>query len=426
MMRHIFVLLFVASTAVYAENWPQWRGPLFNGSTTETGLPATFSKTENVLWTVPLSGGSAATPIVWDDRVFVCSHDNRTKELQAVCISMKDGSILWKKGVGTATAKASQTGKNTFASPSPITDGKHVWFSFGSGDIVCYDMDGKEVWTKSLVKEYGPLAYLHGYSSTPLLLDKKLYVQMLRRDHPIDAATRADKPYDSFLLCFDADSGKELFRQIRVGVAKDGAKEAYTTPIPYTRDGKTEILINGADALTAHDVSTGSETWRWTGFINPGDSRHCTSPLVAGNIICLGGSQPSPAFGVRYGDAKALWKYAELPANVGTPLFYKDHVYMVNHKKKMLTCMKPESGEVVWTGNLGVTSEFTSSATAADGRIYVMSEAADVIVVEAGPAFKILNTVRFEDGGVSNASISIAQKRLFIRTGQNLYCVGQK
>jgi len=425
MIRYTLLLVIIAF-GVRAENWPQWRGPQFNGSTTETGLPATFSKTENIKWTVPLSGGSAATPIIWENSVFVCSHEDRTKELQAVCINLKDGSIRWKKGAGTATAKASQTGKNTFASPSPITDGKHVWFTFGNGEIVCFDMDGKEIWTKSLTKEYGPLAYLHGYSSTPLLMDGKLYVEMLRRDHPIDAASRADKPYDSFLLCFDAESGKELFKQVRVGVAKDGAKEAYSTPIPYLRNGKNEILVNGADCLTAHDAGTGSELWRWTGFINPGDNRHCCSPLVAGNMICLGGSQPSAAFGVRYGEEKPLWKYAEQPTNVGTPLYYKDMIYMVNHKKKVITCMKPETGEIVWTGNLGVTSEFTSSATAADGRIYVMSEAADVIVLDAGPAFKILNTVHFEDGGVSNASIAIAQKHLFIRTGQNLYCVGAK
>lgn len=425
MMRYILLLVLLAVT-VRAENWPQWRGPLFNGSTTETGLPTTFSKTENVKWVVPLKGSSAATPIVWDDRVFVCTHDDRTKELQGVCISIKSGSILWQKGAGTMTAKASGTGKNTFASPSPITDGKHVWFTFGNGEIVCFDMDGKEIWTKSLTKEYGPLAYLHGYSSTPLLLDGKLYVEILRRDHPIDANSRVDKPYDSFFLCFDADSGKELFKQIRVGVAKDGAKEAYTTPVPYQNNGKMEILINGADCLTAHDASTGSEVWRWAGFINPGDNRHCSSPLVAGKMICLGGSQPNPAFGVQYGADKAAWKYAEQPTNVGTPLFYKDLLYMINHKKKILSCMKPETGEVVWTGNLGVTSEFTSSATAADGRIYCISEASDVIVVEAGPAFKILNTVHFEDAGVSNASISIAQKHIFIRTGQNLYCIGAK
>ena len=418
--------------ALHAENWPQWRGPAFNGTSPETGLPSSFSKTDNIAWTVPLSGSSAATPIVWEDSVFVCTHDKRTQDLQAICVNRKDGTIRWTKKVAIGASKASQTGKNTHASPSPVTDGKTVWFTFGSGDIVAYDFSGTELWAKSLVKEYGALTYMHGFSSSPLLYEGKLYIPLLRREHAVDTAgARADKAYESFFICLDGATGKEIWKQTRVGGAKDGGKEGYTTPIPFNNNGKTELVLTGADALTSHDPSTGSEIWRWLGFVNPGDSRTCCSAVIGDGLIYVGASQRNPTLAIKPGGSGLLpaenkvWSYAEFPANVGSPLLYQGSLYLIDVKKKMLSCLDPKTGARKWVGSLGVTAEFTASPTAADGKIYCMSEASDVIVVSPGPEFKILNTVHFEDAGVANASISFAHKQIFIRTGEKLYCVGK-
>ena len=431
MTRLVCVMLLMTVTAAHAENWAQWRGPAFNGSSPETGLPSTFSKTEKMAWVCPLPGEGAGTPIVWGERVFVTAHDSKSKELQAICVNRKDGKILWTKSVGAALQKSSPTGKNTHASPSPVTDGEHVWFTFGTGDVVAFDMEGNESWKLNLGKEYGPLAYLHGYSCTPLLLDKKLFISLFRRTHPIDPATPLpEKPYESYLICLDALTGKQLWRQVRAGPGKDGANEAYTTPIPYTHDGKTEILALGANALTAHDPAAGTELWRWQHFINAADSRTCSSPVVCNGVICIGESQRNCTIGVRpgtQGEAPAeylLWKYEEFPANVPSPLLYNGLLYLLDHQKKMLSCLKPETGEKLWAKSLGITAEFAASPTGADGKIYCISEAGDVVVVGLEPEFKILNTVQLEEGGITTASISVAYKHLFIRTAKNLYCVG--
>ena len=158
MNYRIFVLLSITGGLVLsrvpslrAENWPQWRGPFFNGSTTEKGLPTRFSKTENVKWVADLPGPSAATPVIWDDRVFVNSVDQQAGTLQALCLARATGKTLWQHETGVGI---SLDEKSNFASPSPVTDGKLVWFFYGNGQLAAFDFDGKQVpRTLGLVRE---------------------------------------------------------------------------------------------------------------------------------------------------------------------------------------------------------------------------------------------------------------------------------
>src|SRR2546423_3274115 len=143
---------FCLALSALAENWGQWRGPSSNGSTPEKNLPAKFSKTENVLWTVDLPGPSAATPAVWENRVFVSSGDKTGQKMVAFCVDRTNGKVLWKKDVAQGYRRDS---KSNFASPSPATDGKRVIFFFSTGDLVAYDFSGKQLWTRNIQKEYG-------------------------------------------------------------------------------------------------------------------------------------------------------------------------------------------------------------------------------------------------------------------------------
>src|SRR5206468_5092734 len=93
-------LIAVASQSARGQNWPQWRGPSFNGSTADTGFPATFSKTENVKWVANLPGPSAATPVIWNERVFVSTVDQQAGTLQAVCLDRANGKVLWQHETG--------------------------------------------------------------------------------------------------------------------------------------------------------------------------------------------------------------------------------------------------------------------------------------------------------------------------------------
>ena len=131
----IFVLTAVSSAQ--AENWPQWRGPYFNGSTSETDLPSDWSTTENIAWSASLPGAAASTPIVWETRVFLSGVDAAKDTLQAVCFDRVSGNLLWSHDAARGVRQDERSNK---ASPSPVTDGKLAVFLYGSGDLVCFDV----------------------------------------------------------------------------------------------------------------------------------------------------------------------------------------------------------------------------------------------------------------------------------------------
>ena len=172
----LLVLLALTASLGRAENWPQWRGPFFDGSTTEANLPTTFSKTENVAWVVPMPGQSGATPIVWGDRVFISSVDEGARRLLAICIDAKTGKTLWQKETG----RDRRVARNNMASPSPIADGKTVYFFYGTAELFAFAFDGKLLWQRDLEKDHGHNALMFGYSSSPLLYKGKLYVVAIR------------------------------------------------------------------------------------------------------------------------------------------------------------------------------------------------------------------------------------------------------
>jgi len=206
-----------------AENWPQWRGPYLNGSTTETNLPAQWSKTENVAWVTPLPGQSGATPIVWEDSVFVCTPDEQ-KNLLLLCLERKTGQVRWQK---TVAAGDRQVGRNNAASPSPVTDGTRVCVMFATGDLAAFDFAGRELWRRNLAKEYGRFANMWMYGSSPMLYQGRLYVQALQSNPRPDDYSHAlgDPPArESYLLCLDPQSGTNLWRHVRPTDAKGEAQ----------------------------------------------------------------------------------------------------------------------------------------------------------------------------------------------------------
>ena len=200
------------AVAASAANWPQWRGPNFDGSSPEKNLPAKWSKTENIAWTLPLPGPSAASPAIWDNHVFVTTSDKSTRSLWAVCAHRKTGAIMWKHKVADAYQKDE---KSTFASPSPTTDGKRVIFFYGNGDLVAFDFGGNKLWARNIQKDEGDFAFLWTFSTSPLLYDGKLYMQVLQRDVPVQGRGKQPSGIESYLLAIDPGSGKTLWRHVR-------------------------------------------------------------------------------------------------------------------------------------------------------------------------------------------------------------------
>ena len=224
------VIVLGASTA--AEHWPQWRGPLLNGVSRETGLPLKWTQQENVTWKLPLPGRSGSTPIVWGDRIFLNVAEGDIVSLW--CVDRKTGSASWKRPLGPSAGHAHK--KHNMSTPSPATDGKRVFAMTGQGGLKGFTADGQELWARDLQKDYGPFGTNWGYGSSPLMLDGTLYVAVLH-------GMKTDEP--SYVVGLDAATGKNRFRVERPTKAQTESPDAYTTPTVARRGDKVEIVVTG-------------------------------------------------------------------------------------------------------------------------------------------------------------------------------------
>lgn len=427
--------LFLCSLAIsaFAENWPQWRGPTFNGATTEKGLPAKFSKTDNVAWTIDLPGPSAASPVVWKDKVFVSSGDKAAQNLVAICADRKTGKILWNNVVAQGYRRDD---KSNFASPSPATDGDRVIFFYATGDLVAFDFEGRKLWSRNIQKDYGEFAFLWTFATSPVLYDGRLFMQVLQRDVAVSGRGKKDGFNDSYLLALDPKNGKELWRQIRPSEAVSESREGFTTPVPYEYKGRKEILVVGGDCLTGHDPKTGQELWRW-GTWNPGKIGHwrlVPSPAAGNGVILACAPKSEPIFAIKAGgkgvlqDSDIAWTSEKrtLTSDVPTPAFYDGDFFVLSDLRKNVSRVEATTGKVKWACPLPGRAKFEASPTIGDGKIYAINFAGEVVVVDATKGEVLMSTPMGESGDdLTRSSIALSQGHAFIRTNTKLFCVGK-
>jgi outer membrane protein assembly factor BamB len=428
------IVLALTSVSTLAENWGQWRGPTFNGSTSEKKLPVKFSKSENVAWSLDLPGPSAATPVIWNDRVFVSSTDKTAQKLLALCVNRTTGKVLWNQAVADGFRRDRQS---NFASPSPATDGQRVIFFFATGDLVAFDMAGKKLWERNIQKDYGEFAFLWTFSTSPVLYDGKLFMQVFQRDVAVDGRGQKNGPNDSYLLALDPANGKELWRQVRPSEAVSESREAFTTPVPYEFKGRKELLAVGGDCLTAHDPKTGKELWRW-GTWNPskiGHWRLVPSPVAGDGVVLACAPKSEPIFAIK-ADGKGLLQPSDiawtsdkkvLTSDVPTPAFHDGDFFILSDVRKNISRVEAKTGNIKWTCALPGRSKFEASPSLGADKIYAMNFAGDVVVVDAKKGEVLLQTPMGETGDDTTRScIALAQGHAFIRTNSKLFCVGNK
>lgn len=389
-------------------------------------MPLEFNKDKNMLWRIPMPGPAGSSPIVWGDDAFVTSIDG--DNLVLLCVSVSKGEVKWKKLLDGENKKG-RDGSNS-ASPSPSTDGQHVWTMMGNGMLSCFSVEGDLVWKKDLQKEYGKFDIQFGMSTTPILDNGNLYLALMHGDMRSTKKTSKGQ-----VIALDAKTGNQIWLHER---NTDGVSEnthSYASPTIY-RKGSEELLItHGADYVIGHSLEDGSELWRCGGFNPKGDSynrflRLVASPSCGDGIIVAPTAKRGPVLGLKVdlsGDVTSKeearhWEMKQGTPDVATPLVYDGYVYLAGERGD-LTCLDVRKGSVDYRKRL-FADKHRSSPVAWNGKVFIAGRKGTVYVVKAGPELEVL--AKNELGEETTASPAISDGRIFIRTFDALYAFGKK
>jgi outer membrane protein assembly factor BamB len=383
-----------------------------DGTSDEAGVPLEWSSTDNVRWKLELPEVSGSTPIVWGDKIFLNVADGADISLWAV--DRANGEAVWKRKLDDRNERKR---KGNLSSPSPVTDGSSVWAMTGTGVLRAFDFEGRELWNRDLQADYGAFGILHGYSSSPILFERTLIVQVLH-------GFNTDDP--SYLLAIDRSTGETVWRVERPTDAPREAPDAYTTPALFQRGSNTEIVISGADYVTGHDPATGRELWRVAG-LNPDKHpmyRVVASPIVVGDTI-FAPSRVKPLLALRAsgegGSPPAkLWSFDKGP-DVPSPVSDGERLYILRDNGVMWA-FDAASGEALWGPQRVAEGDYSASPVLAEGRIYVTSEGGTTTVVAAKGEFEVIAENLLDEYTLS--SIAISNGELFLRTSKHLFCIG--
>jgi outer membrane protein assembly factor BamB len=397
------VVCLVLTVPAIAENWPGWRGPNRDGTSSEKVLPLTWSATENVRWKTAIAGAGVSAPIVWQERVFVTSSSGRSgEELHLFCLNRDTGKVLWERKFFGSKIPEGQWAPGGMAVPTPVTDGKRVYALYGTGDLVCLDMEGKPVWARSLASEYGVFRNRWGMATSPLLLDDLLVVQV-------------DHWGKSYLLGVDAGTGKNRWRTMR------GSAVGWSSPVVVRLGAGTHSMIvtAGTHTLEGYNSKTGEKLWGV-----PGLHQQCIpTPVVRGDRLYIGSGKNFTSLCVRLEkdgkEAKVLWTVPTKGARIPSPLCVGDYYYYAEDSG-WATCLEAAGGKPVWRKRLSGTVQ--ASPVAGAGRIYYTGVNGKVTVLKAGAKFEVL--ARNDIGESIVASPAPSQGLIFLRGEKHLFCIG--
>ena len=405
------LILLAAAAPLGADNWPHWRGPRRDGSSAESTVPLSWDRSANVLWKLPLPGPSGSTPIVWGDRVFLNVTEGDAIHFWSV--DRATGKPLWQRHLGDGNEAKR---KGNLSSPSPVTDGERVWAVTGTGVVAAFDFAGEPLWRRDLQRDYGKFGILHGYSSSPLLLEDRLVIQVLHGFY-------TDDP--SYLVALDKLTGEQLWRVERPTDAPREAPDAYTTPALLERGERREVVVTGADYVTGHDPANGRELWRVPG-LNPTANpiqRIVASPVVDGRRIYVP-SRVRPLLALEastpQGPPRRIWSMDKGP-DVPTPALAGDRLYLVTDRG-IAWALDTASGEPVWGPERIGEGTYSASPVVAGGRLYATNEAGLTTVLAAADSFAVL--AQNDVGEQTLSSLAVSGGRIFLRTAEHLYCIG--
>lgn len=438
----LFVAELSISSAPDPAHWPQWRGPFFNGMA-RTAAPTDFSQTKNVKWKVAIEGRGFSTPVIWGDKMFLTTAIPTGKTVTApaaenrpqapggrgpggggpgggaasgeehkfivMCLDRKTGKTLWEKVVKTATPHEGYHRQyGSFASNAPVTDGKYVYFSFGSRGIYCFDLNGKPIWEKDLGVQMR-MRLQFGEGGAPALFGNLLILHY-------------DQENGSFMVALDKRNGKEVWR-----VNRDEAS-SWSTPFIADAKGKKQLLVSASKKTRAYEPLSGKLIWECAGL----GSNVIPHPVQHNDIVLVMSGHRDPKLmairlgkeGDLTGSDAVLWSQTRGTAYTPSPVLHDGKYYTLSDNG-LLSCFNATTGEAYYQQKrLPQTDSFKASPTGAGDKLYLASESGVVTVVKMGEQMEVAHATTFDDHFFV-ASPVVAEGDLYLRSKTHLFCISE-
>ncbi|HET6251010.1 MAG TPA: PQQ-binding-like beta-propeller repeat protein [Tepidisphaeraceae bacterium] len=416
----VLLLILVTGVARAGENWPEFRGPTGLGYTDEKNLPLTWDKDgKNVIWKSPLVGQGHASPIVWGNKVFVCTalwapnvpHEAVIPAEHVLCYSVADGKRLWDTVVPPGPWKRNDFRSGPgggYAACTPATDGKLVYCVFSSSVIAALDFDGKIAWRKEIV----PFSFDVTIGSSPILYHDTVLMLCAMRDKA-----------DSRIIAYDKATGdikwQEKLPEITFG---------HASPTIIDVKGTPQLLVMGCGlgtgdkAILALNPNDGKRVWSCKGGAESASIAYGDGLVYFDSGRGGIGTAVDPAGAGDLTKTNIKWT-ANMPGGLASPIIVGKYLYRLC-EPGVLKCFEIETGKVVYSHRLeGLTTTWASPIVDPEGRLFCAS-AGKSYIIQTGPEFKVLGTNDL--GDANHPSPAVAQGKIFLVGMENVYCIGSK
>lgn len=392
-----FLCGLLACGLLYADDWPQFRGPDGQGHASQHGLPTTWSEIENIAWKVAVPGRGWSSPVIADGQIWLTTALDKGHALRAVCLNETNGEILHDVEIFHADEPGNIHKKNSYASPTPILEQGRVYVHFGDLGTACLASDGNVLWRNNELK----YSHGHGPAGSPVIYHDLLIVS-------------CDGTDVQYVAALDKHTGKLRWKKERNG------RMAYSTPLVIQVNGQDQLVSTGGEQAIAYVPDTGEEIWRFRygdGYSN------VPRPVFGQGLVFLCSGYDTPwIYAVRpdgHGDVTEThveWKLQKGAPLNPSPLLVGEELYLVSDRG-IISCLDAKTGKKQWQQHL--SGNYSASPLLADGKIYITDETGLTTVIEPSKTYRRLATNELE--GDTLASLAVSGKAIFLRTGTHLY-----
>jgi len=383
----------IAQTSVITHNG--FRGNFSLGISSAKNIPVSWDLNtgKNILWKVPMPRKGYNSPVINGNKIFFSGADEKAREL--FCYELSSGKQLWKLKAYNIPGSPAQVPKTTedtgLAASTVATNGKVVCAIFGTGDLICANMDGKQLWAKNI----GVPDNSYGYASSLLIYGNLLIIQY-------------DNSNAKKVMALDLETGKPRWAKERLE-----KHPSWSSPVIATVNHKPQLILVGNPGVTSYNPNTGEENWRveaMSGEPVPG--------AACANGVVFAATEYATMVAINAATGTELWRADEYLPEIASPVATKDFVFIAT-SYGVVASFDTKTGEML--KSMEFNTDFNASPIIVDGKIYLISTDGKVFILSAKSNFSLINS--FETKEKTFATPAFTDKKIVIKTEKNIYCV---